>query len=107
MNGEATKTIFVSIGNSDDKLSQEDWSLYVGRVNETLQSWADNVHGNWRSLPDDPWQNACWAVEFGAFDPQRAKVDLEEIAREFDQDSILWAEAQVEFISYGGDVESA
>jgi hypothetical protein len=99
------KTIFISIGNSDDKLSQADWSSYVLDVDRAFEASVRyegaRVHGRWYSRPDEPWQNACWCAEWHddlaeVVDALRRK--LATIARTYRHDSIAWAEAQTTFI---------
>jgi hypothetical protein len=97
--------VYITIGNSDDKLSQADWASFVLDVDRAFQSavqfegaW---VHGRWFSRPDEPWQNACWCAEW--HEDLRHVVDalqrkLASIARAYRQDSIAWAEAQTTFI---------
>lgn len=87
--------VYISIGNSDDKLTQREWSDYWGHVGGSVRRWADTVHGEWLSLPSDPYQNACWCVDI---DGDKARLmlrpDLEHLARDFRQDSIAWAECR-------------
>jgi hypothetical protein len=89
-------TVFVQIGNSDDKLTQARWSDYVGDVEFVLRHLTKHFAG--LAAGDRPWQNACWCVEvpLNQRDPIRAR--LAKAAAEFDQDSIAWAEAQTTFI---------
>jgi hypothetical protein len=93
-------TIYASIGNSDDKLSQHEWSVYVRSFVNTVHRYVrpGQVHGIWHSFPDDPYQNAC--ICFEATPEQAADVrrDLEELRQLHRQDSIAWATAQTEFI---------
>ena len=56
-------TAYISIGNSDDKLTQAEWSHYVAELNHLIDKFATRVHGRWFSRPDDPWQNHCVCVE--------------------------------------------
>ncbi len=99
-----TETVYICIGNSDDKLSQASWSQFVSCIQEALQGAVDRgelvIHGSWRSRPDDPWQNACRCVQFPpsgkAIGPLREL--LADLAGIYRQDSITWAPAQVEFI---------
>lgn len=97
--------IYISIGNSDDKLSQADWSSFVLDVdrafNSAVQFEGAWVHGRWYSRPDEPWQNACWCAEWHddlAHVVAALKRTLASIARTYRQDSIAWAEATTEFI---------
>jgi len=91
--------VYISIGNSDDKLTQAEWAEFVTQVGGQINAWASEVHGKWFSSPDSPWQNACWCVELKdetyAFDVRDA---LTKVRQHFQQDSIAWAVAETEFI---------
>jgi len=57
---------FIQIGNSDDRLTQRQWAKFVGDMRTLLTvAWRGRlqVHGEWFSGPDQPWQNANWCVE--------------------------------------------
>lgn len=102
-----TKTIYISIGNSDDKLTQAEWSAYNLRVALHLADYATTVHGQWNSPSASPWQNACWCIEIPD-DYTMAKLRhlLSIAAEEFRQDSIAWAEvSHTDFIGPIGDQE--
>jgi hypothetical protein len=93
--------VHIAIGNSDDRLTQERWSRYFRQVDNAVRHWAPVVHGTWHSLPDHPWQNACWA-----FVPPSHPTNLKhltdalrKIAALFDQESISWNESETEFIT--------
>jgi hypothetical protein len=89
-------TVYISIGNSDDKLTQKEWCLFVTAVICRIEPLAGKVHGSWFSVPFATWQNACWCLEFT--DPaseKEAREVLREIRDEFRQDSIAWAEVPI------------
>jgi len=86
-------TVYVSIGNSDDKLTQTRWSDFHARFLALLREHANAVWGAWLSNPADPWQNACACVEIGPDSVTALTRELARLAAEFDQDSIAWAEA--------------
>lgn len=92
------KTIYISIGNSDDKLTQARWALFFRDTNRLLRSYAQSVRGQWVSEPASAWQNACWCVEIREVDRKYLMQALGEQCVEFGQDSIAWAEAQTTFI---------
>lgn len=94
-----THTVYASIGNSDDKLTQARWSEFHGKFTAAVRSHALQVYGNWVSLSADPWQNACIGFEIGHETSERLQRDLAELAAEYDQDSIAWAEADTRFIT--------
>jgi len=102
-----TQTVYVSIGNSDDKLSQDQWHSYAYAVDRIFEQAArhegSTVHGRWFSLPNEQWQNACWCIEF-ADDMgdiiEQYRAELRCLAGNFDQDSIAWAEvSKTEFLT--------
>lgn len=86
-------TAYVSVGNSDDKLSQADWSLFVQQVRIALSGRARETHGEWYSLPDQPYQNACFCVVFADPDVPLMQKELAELRAAWGQDSVAWAEA--------------
>jgi hypothetical protein len=99
-------TVYISIGNSDDKLSQADWSSYVLDVDRAFEQAVRyegaRVHGRWYSLPTEPWQNACWCAEWHedlAHVVEALKRKLINIASDYRQDSIAWAVAETWFLS--------
>jgi hypothetical protein len=92
--------VYISIGNSDDKLTQRQWSDFVLVVDHALNGAVNRghaaLHGSWRSPSDAPWQNACWCIEFEAglvaVGPLREL--LAGVASDFHQDSIAWTEVK-------------
>lgn len=102
------KTIYVSIGNSDDKLTQKDWASFLSCIDLIIQRFADEVHGSWVSLSTSEFQNACWCFELEteSVNKRTGKTFEEEVreklvvsATEFKQESITWAEVPtVEFL---------
>lgn len=99
-------SVFVSIGNSDDALTQLRWSQYVVEVDNALRKGlADDelhIHGFWLSESSSQYQNAGWALELkNAIDhPITGELmdRLSAIRREFNQTSLVWAVADTEFI---------
>ena len=104
---EAEVTVYISIGNSDDKLTQREWASFVGEVDSSVRWHSQGtVHGFWLSPSNVPWQNACWCVEYefaGDEDTwteqaEEQKVWLQRLAAKYRQDSIAWAVAETEFL---------
>lgn len=91
--------IYVSIGNSDDKLSQKRWFEFVRNVDSVVRLRSLEVHGAWFSNPVSPYQNACWCFEIWPSEARILKTELAMLAHDFGQDSITWAPAKVEFIA--------
>ena len=94
-----THTVYVSIGNSDDKLTQVRWAEFHGKFSTAVRGLALQVYGDWTSPSTDPWQNACIGFEIGWETSERLQRDLAELAAEYGQDSIAWAEAETRFIA--------
>lgn len=97
--GAGCLTVYVSIGNSDDKLTQQRWAAYWATVRRVVLAYADRVHGEWMSAPVAPYQNACICLEVWHPAAATLRAELQRAAREFGQDSIAWAEAVTEFIT--------
>lgn len=92
------QTVYVSIGNSDGKLTPRQWAHFWHETNEWLQDWAE-VHGQWHSLPTMIWVNACWRVEVLEDQEQDLKLGLEALAKKYNQNSISYAVAKTEFLT--------
>lgn len=91
--------VYVSIGNSDDKLTQKEWSHFVAWVHEEVFFHA-KIHGRWFSEAASQWQNACWCLEFESTEhAEKAREALIKIRTHFRQDSVAWAVApETEFL---------
>ena len=86
--------VYVSVGNSDDKLSQRQWSDFVDEVHVLLLN-RGKLHGAWFSASHSEWQNACWCVELVQPVVAGLQKTLVKLAEKYRQDSIAWAEAPV------------
>ena len=95
--------VYISIGNSDDKLSQMQWGKFYRKVDLTLQGYRNfngQIHGRWVSQSTDYWQNACWCIEIQDYQAAGLREELRLLAAQFNQDSIAWAPApETEFLS--------
>jgi hypothetical protein len=104
-------TVFVSIGNTDNRLTQQQWSSFYTRVDWEIRHLGEDsgeyviIRGRWVSPSTDPYQNACWAFTpysdiWDGEDGVReyTRQTLQEIAGDYGQDSVAWAEATVEFL---------
>lgn len=97
------KTVYVSYGNSDDKLTQKEWSDLCIKVHMAVNSWGSEVHGVWTSHADASYQNACicFDIREGVW-AQELKSRLMQLATDYRQDSIVWAEATTTFLRGAG-----
>lgn len=101
---------YITIGNSDNKLTQADWSAFCAGINAMCRHYSSAIHGEWHSLPSSPWQNANWCVEIY----QKGEIvddfknDLTEIAKFYRQDSIAFATVgELEFLRPSAALEEA
>lgn len=95
-------TAYVTIGNSDDKLSQAAWSAFCDDVTYAVSSAAQHggqVHAACFSSPTVPWQNGIWCAELDDAGAGALRTALRRLAHRYRQDSIAWAQVdQVEFL---------
>lgn len=94
-----TTTVYVSIGNSDDKLTQAEWAAFVRAFVKTMRANTTQIYGEWYSNPDSAYQNACIAAAIPDEHVGWLRAALLSLREEFRQDSIAWAEVpKTEFI---------
>lgn len=96
----AWQTLYVTIGNSDDTLTQKRWADYIREVDSALEEWGQHRWGVWHSAPDKPFQSACWGIEVedATGELQALRMDLDVIRERFHQKSIAFATADVHMI---------
>lgn len=91
-------TVYISIGNSDDKLTQDEWGQFWAEVDLLVRQKASRVHGAWFSSPVSRYQNACWCVEIQLMSAHELQLALAPLAYRYRQDGIAWAAAETTFI---------
>ena len=91
-------TVTVLIGNSDDKLPQARWNLYVQRVRSVLAAIGGQVHFEGFSPSQAPWQNAAFVMESRHEQMGWLRRSLACVAAEFEQDSIAVIEGDTEMV---------
>lgn len=90
-------TVYASIGNSDDKLSQNEWAEYLRMFGVLMRQSSTQVYGDWFSDPRAPWQNACMAIECG--DPDTLRKALTGLRTAYKQDAVAVVVApETEFV---------
>jgi hypothetical protein len=83
-----TITVYASIGNSDDKLSQQEWSDYLRAFRVCMNHHADQVYGDWVSEPSARYQNACMSITTDT--PDDLRYALTAFRKRWSQDSIAF-----------------
>lgn len=90
--------VYVSIGNSDNKLTQGQWARFCNDLEANVRNHAYRIYGVWHSLPNSTFQNMC--IAFGVYDEevQRLRRRLKDLATVYMQDSIAWFEGTTSFL---------
>lgn len=91
--------VYVGIGNTDNKLTQQEWSRFIQETEILFDGLP--MHGAWFSRPDAPWQNACWLADISELTSEEVddlKNALRGVGGWYRQDSVAWAIADTEFL---------
>ena len=92
------KTVTICIGNSDNKLTQQEWSNFIERVYVVMCDRSVAVHFSGFSAGDSPWQNVCWVAEVAKEDIEPLRAELKNVRERFKQDSVAFTAGETEFI---------
>lgn len=92
------KTVTLCIGNSDDKLTQKQWSEFAAAIEKVLKQMYAEPHFSGFSLPNASWQNACWVFAIHDHKIQDLKNRIGHIRAEFQQDSAAIVVGDTEFV---------
>lgn len=93
--------MYITIGNSDDKLSQSQWADYQCKLLEIVDEFQKQIHGIWYSAPRSPYQNMCVCVEVD--DTDGLVKALRGLCRDFNQDSIALYHGSVTLVGDADD----
>lgn len=74
----------ISIGNSDDRLTQVEWAKYVADVDIAVRTFAIKTHFFGAPPNNMPWQNILWLVDID--DPTTLIEEVTRIRKEYRQD---------------------
>lgn len=93
----------VTIGNSDNKLTQQEWSAFCLEVRVAVESYATKVHFQGWSQPDARWQNMCTTFDID----ERINLDmvrrrLARLASHYSQEAIAFTSMNVEDVEMIG-----
>lgn len=100
MSEESTndRLVYVTIGNSDDRLTQQKWCRFVSRTTAVIYTYATQVYGCWHSESAGPFQSACFGFDIAEGSMAPLRTALESLRISFEQDSIAWAVATPEMV---------
>ena len=92
------KNVVISIGNSDNRLTQQEWFHYVDEVSWLISKSKAHVHFFGASENYKPWQNVAWWIEINDFELLHLKIHLKNVREYYKQDSVAMLEGETEFI---------
>ena len=82
------ETVIIQIGNSDNKLSQKDWTNFISVIRNLVGKHCGQVHFDGGSRFDSIYQNFCVIAEIHTIDKENITKDLSTVRKTFNQDSI-------------------
>lgn len=82
------KTITILIGNSDNKLSQAEWSYFCYDIHSFVRWYANQIHFVGGTSYDSPFQSSCYVFEIEEDNTSNLIADLKKIKYGYIQDSI-------------------
>ena len=88
--------ICIQIGNTDNKLTQQEWSEYIEAV-YGICVYFGVVHFSGGSSAEKRWQNYCFCVS-DVRNPDRFKNAVSLIRKDFKQDSLTWLQGKVDLV---------
>lgn len=88
--------LVITIGNSDNKLTQKRWSSFASHINDIVGQFADTVYFAGASNSTSEWQNACWVFECD--DESDLTTYLVTAASLYNQDSIALTRGETELV---------
>lgn len=92
------KTLTVLIGNTDNKLTQQQWNRYVHDVDYWLLHYQDGRYFFGGCATWEPFQNMCWVISIENERLEMLKDQLYELCVHFNQDNIAILVGETEFI---------
>ena len=92
------KTITIQIGNTDDKLTQKEWSDFALYIGGAITRHAAQVHFSGTSGSCAPWQNAAWVFVIEPANVGLLRELVTSIRAEYRQDSVAWTEGETLFV---------
>jgi hypothetical protein len=95
-----TMTITLQIGNSDDKLTQIEWSDYVKMMTSVVDAYKQELHFSAGSPTNSRWQNYCWVFTIENDNLVRDALyrQVYDIRQKYKQDSAAFTEGKTLFV---------
>lgn len=96
------KTVTINIGNSDNKLTQVEWSHFIKDIWDALMEYklSAEIHFAGGSSPESPRQNYCWVI--GLVSMNDLHKTLDGIRKKYRQNAIALTIGDTTFIKDEG-----
>ena len=93
------KTVTIILGNSDNKLTQQDWANYVKEIQQyIIEKFALKVEFFGGSPSWLEWQNAATVFRIDEEEIPQTIAFCKECRKRYHQESIAWIVGDTEFI---------
>jgi len=92
------KTVIVQIGNTDNKLTQTEWSQFVKEIYMVFNRLTDQTHFAGGPSTDSQWQNYCVVGTMIGPNIIELMHDLMNLRNKYRQESIALTVGDTEFI---------
>lgn len=92
------KTVCVQIGNTDDKLTQKEWSDFCKDVKVHCDWWKKEIHFCGTSEGSKPWQNMCIVFTMTKVEVEAFAKALNNVRKKYNQESIAVLVGDTEFV---------
>ena len=93
-----TLTVVIQIGNTDGKLSQNEWAEFAFCMRQIVKENVSCVHFHGGSDWDAPWQNACWVCEISKDQIEKLKDEVSGCRKVWSQTSAAFTTGYTEMI---------
>lgn len=91
-------TVTIQIGNTDNKLTQQEWGHFCNQIHSAVLFWDGDIHFSAPSVGWADWQNAAWVFTIDEKNAKSLRLNVAEIRGVYKQDSVAWTEGKTEFI---------
>jgi len=92
------KTVALQIGNSDNKLTQNEWHSFCNAIHSAVLFWDGTIHFSAPSVGWADWQNAAWIFTIDERNADSLRLNVIQIRSVYKQDSAAWTEGETQFI---------
>lgn len=79
--------VVISIGNSDNKLTQIEWSDFVGEIRTAIEQVNATVHFFGGASTWEQWQNVAWVIDVKPKDVDKFLHVVQRTRKKYRQDS--------------------